>query len=174
MWWQAKQHRWFQPADVKGRNCRISVPTFNKSNRCAIARDCGRCFSFPGSLQKIETFPAETCRDKRQQHEILNMKYMGLLLDGEQWLIIKYAFVKSVKKHIPHQCSSAVCFFLRRQKQKTSWCWIAEYSPSNWHIFIYSFFSRGLVNCLLISLAHCYEHSTEYITRHSLSKWSLP
>lgn len=94
------------------------MPTFNKSNRYAIARDCGRCFSFPGSLQKIETFPAETCRDKRQQHEILNMKYMGLLLDGEQWLIIKYAFVKSVKKHIPHQCSSAVCFFYEDNNKK--------------------------------------------------------
>lgn len=91
------------------------MPTFNKSNHCAIAGDCGRCFSFPGNLQKIETFPAETCRDLRQQHEILNMKYVGLLLDGEQWLIIKYlsAFVKSVKKHMTHQCSSAVFFFTK-------------------------------------------------------------
>lgn len=138
MWWQAKQYRWFQPTDVKGRNCRISVPTFNKSNHCAIAGDCGRCFSFPGSLQKNRDVSSGD----------LNMKYVGLLLDGEQWLIIKYAFVKGVKKHMTHQCSYADFFFLR-QKQKTSWCWIAEYSPSNWHIFIYSFFSRGLVSLLI-------------------------
>lgn len=80
----------------------------------------------------------------KKQCEIQDNKYMGWLLDGEQWIIIKYAFMKSVKKNVIHQCCTVVFFFFTKTKTKTDAGLLNRALGSGVYSFIH-FFHVGLL-----------------------------